>query len=241
MTFQKSKVKGDIISRDFILNWFSNLEIIKNNNPVKIIDTGAGAGHFSIKVGNLAPSGSNLTITDIDPESLEKNVKYHETKLSYNIKTIILDLTKEFPIDDSIYDIVISTGVIEHLVDTDKYIEEIFRILKPNGYLFLLAPNLSALQYRLLLLIGKQPTCLHPAMKQYNSPISKKVLQNIYYKHVSVFTHKGLLDFLKDKGFLIEKQKTTVIYFLPGFVSRFITWIRPYGIFSLVMAKKPIN
>jgi 2-polyprenyl-3-methyl-5-hydroxy-6-metoxy-1,4-benzoquinol methylase len=42
-------------------------------------------------------------------------------------------------------------------MDTDKFIIEMKRILKPDGLLFLTTPNIAALKNRLRLLFGKYP------------------------------------------------------------------------------------
>ena len=57
MKFQKTKDCGDTKSREMILQWFSEISKIQ---PVKVIDTGAGAGHFTMKLSSLALSKSEF-------------------------------------------------------------------------------------------------------------------------------------------------------------------------------------
>lgn len=41
------------------------------------------------------------------------------------------------------YDLILSIAVIEHLSNPDKYIKNIFNLLKNNGYLYLITPNIN--------------------------------------------------------------------------------------------------
>ena len=50
----------------------------------------------------------------------------------------------EFKINDEEADIITSIAVIEHLNNPARYLEEIYRILKPGGYFLLTTPNTSA-------------------------------------------------------------------------------------------------
>src|SRR5829696_7071043 len=64
---------------------------------------------------------------------------------------------QRLPFASGSFDIVVSDDVIEHVVDTDAYAREIFRVLVPNGWLFLSTPNLAAWFNRLSLGVGLQP------------------------------------------------------------------------------------
>ena len=57
---------------------------------------------------------------------------------------IAWDLNKyPWPIDTSSFDRVIALNVIEHLNDTMKTMEELHRITKPNGTIYILCPHFS--------------------------------------------------------------------------------------------------
>lgn len=65
-------------------------------------------------------------------------------------------LRTKFPKDS--FDAVVSTEVIEHLVDTGAFIDECRRVLKPGGILVLSTPNLASASNRLKILAGTKPT-----------------------------------------------------------------------------------
>jgi ubiquinone/menaquinone biosynthesis C-methylase UbiE len=54
---------------------------------------------------------------------------------------IHLGFVEQLPFEDSIFDIVCSRHVMEHLGDVDKGLEEIKRVLKPGGYVANVTPH----------------------------------------------------------------------------------------------------
>ena len=70
------------------------------------------------------------------------------------------DLEKPLKVKSNTADLVIALEVIEHLFDTDLFLSEIYRILKPKGILILSTPNLASLPNRLRLLFGGYPKYL---------------------------------------------------------------------------------
>ncbi len=63
--------------------------------------------------------------------------------LDYNLedtKADIVGSAMKIPLEDSTFDIVFSTQVIEHVSSPNDMIAEIYRVLKPGGYLILSGP-----------------------------------------------------------------------------------------------------
>ena len=72
-----------------------------------------------------------------------------------------LDLeTGRFPWADGSMDVVISNQVFEHLKNVWRPLSEIYRVLRPGGWLVLSVPNLASLHNRVLLALGRQPTSI---------------------------------------------------------------------------------
>ncbi len=70
------------------------------------------------------------------------------------------DLDKPFKIKSGSVDLVLALEIVEHLFDTDHFLAEINRVLKPGGHLILSTPNLASLTNRLRLLFGGYPQYL---------------------------------------------------------------------------------
>lgn len=113
------------------------LDKLKLPKHPTILDLGGADGSFlklvSQKLGGL---GKSLDLTHGD--NLEEN----------------------FNISDNYADLVIAQEIIEHLFDTDHFLSEVHRVLKPGGILIISTPNLASLKNRLRLLVGKYPQYL---------------------------------------------------------------------------------
>lgn len=102
------------------------------------------------------------------------------------------------PMPDNTYDLLIAGEIIEHLIDTDHFAEEVRRILKPNAYLILSTPNLASWYNRIRLLRGRVPTS-YPGP---SSTISKDQL--IDNNHIRVNVLSEWTHFLQSHGFTIQ-------------------------------------
>ena len=113
------------------------------------------------------------------------------------------DFSEKTGFTSNYFDIVFLGDVIEHLVEPDKLIIELNRVIKPNGYLILTTPNLANLINRLCLLLGYAPTNYHPSEYRYGTMFGVKHTS----WHKSVFTVPAMKDFLKSYGFDVLKEK----------------------------------
>lgn len=67
------------------------------------------------------------------------------------------NLEEKFPFEDDSFDLVIACEVIEHIYDTDHFLEESNRVLERNGFLVISTPNLTSLFNRAKMLLGRYP------------------------------------------------------------------------------------
>jgi len=74
----------------------------------------------------------NVTGTDVDPEM----VQFARENIDDipRIRFLEMDATK-MPFEDNEFDIVLSFGVMHHIGNWEKALEEISRVLKPQGFL----------------------------------------------------------------------------------------------------------
>jgi len=61
------------------------------------------------------------------------------------------------PHPDGFFDVVIATDVIEHILDTEAFVSELARVVRPGGTLIVTTPNQAWWWSRLRLLFGKVP------------------------------------------------------------------------------------
>lgn len=120
--------KGSFIDKVETEIAFEMLEIKKG---MKILDVGCGTGNFCIK---LAETGCQVTGIDVSEEMLAiARAKASGKNLQINF--INMDVT-ELKFKDNEFDAVISMAAVEFIHDVKKVTEEIFRVVKIGGQVF---------------------------------------------------------------------------------------------------------
>ena len=103
-------------------------KILQLNSAKTVVDYGCGSGlHVNLwrKVFPLA----DLYFCDISPVALEKLInKYPEFKLKCaEVKE------KRAPFNNDFFDVVVSIEVMEHVENLNDYLNDVYRLLKPEG------------------------------------------------------------------------------------------------------------
>ena len=114
----------------------SILKLLEEDPEAKLLDCGCGDGEFTLEFAKKIGTNKVYGI-EIDKEAAE------EAKRK-GIKIYNGDLNKKLPLISSFVDVIIANQAIEHLYDTDTFVKEIYRILKPNGYVIVSTPNLAS-------------------------------------------------------------------------------------------------
>jgi len=99
-----------------------------------VLDLGCGIGH-----GTEMLSGEAKKIVGVEIDSMKLNTAhlYFNKK---NIDYIIAD-ARFLPFKENMFDTVISLEVIEHLIEHDKYLADIKKVLNPNGKAIISTPD----------------------------------------------------------------------------------------------------
>lgn len=88
---------------------------------------------------------------------LEGNLEAAGRANQRGVKTQSVDLEKGFPFADGFFDTVIAAEIIEHVYDTDLFLKELKRVLRPGGTLLMSIPNMASLSNRFRMLFGAYP------------------------------------------------------------------------------------
>ncbi len=111
----------------------------KLNKKATFLDIATGEGYF---LELLSEKGyKNLYAAD----SNEKNFRLN--KKEFHFKK--MDANKNWPYEKNFFDVVISSETIEHLENPSHFFREVFRILKPKGFLLLSTPSVEGVVSRL--------------------------------------------------------------------------------------------
>ena len=109
------------------------------NNQSKILDVGCGKGFMMHDLSEAIPE-IDVRGIDISSYAISNCIETVKDKVS------VAD-AKELPFDDNSFDVIFSKSFIEHLYHPEKYLEEAYRVLKPNGLLLTLVPDWES-QYK---------------------------------------------------------------------------------------------
>lgn len=220
-------------------------------------------GEIEKKVRNLLPQGEDMVYLDLGcgdgSKTLERaavigtkrftGVELEQSKVDEarkkKIKIYKVDLNQKWPFASSSIDCITATEVIEHLVDLDRFLSEIKRVLKPNGTIIISSENLAAYHNILALLLGNQPYT-GPYLSRLYAIGSRSDAQ--YYDskkvglgnpHLNVMTIKALVKLLQKSGFTVKNVQGAAFYPWPPVVSFFLSKIdKNHSSYGVVSARK---
>lgn len=166
-------------------------KMILKEKPGNFLDIGCSRADFSslfIKLG--------WKVYGIDLDS----TLVGEAK-NKGLQAYVCDISKGLLFEDEFFDCVFAGEVIEHLIDTDFFIKEIFRVTKIGGCAIITTPNLVSLENRVRILFGIYPIWVNYRLE---SP-----------GHVRAYTPKVLKKQLMQHGFIIQEHKGNWVPFIP--------------------------
>jgi len=178
--------------------------VLKNETYGKILDVAGGIGVVAKRIRDGYPCFMLTNeISRTGQKSLKKN----------RLPSISFDLDDpglHFPFSEGSFDAVISLATLEHIIHLDHHMQEIRRILKTGGHLYLSVPNYSSIHFAVPYLLKG---------KSFHDPMKGGIDKYEFYAHVRYFTYKTLLEFVGSFGF----RPKAVYLPLPHGSSRFLT------------------
>ncbi len=142
----------------------------------KILEVGVGTGK------NIAyyPPGMNITTIDLTPGMLER-AESRARELSVDVDLHLGDV-QNLPFPNEIFDEVIATFVFCSVPDPIKGLNEVARVLKPNGRLLLLEHVRSADP-----ILGALMDLLDPVTVRLMGPhINRRTVENVRQSHLQL-------------------------------------------------------
>jgi arsenite methyltransferase len=107
-----------------------------------VLDIGCGAGVDTISAAVMAGPSGKVTGIDLVPEMLERAKENARLAGALNVE-FMEGSAEGIPFSDNTFDVVISNGVFNLVVDKVKALSEVCRVLKPGGR-FMLADQILA-------------------------------------------------------------------------------------------------
>jgi len=171
-------------------------EHVMDKPPCSVLDIGCRWGNDLKKVSSI---DADMNIFGVDVCSHAIEVASKELEKNQNIH-LCRAKGEDLPFEDSYFDIVFSSEVIEHVKEVGQFMEEVHRVLKNQGVFIITTPS----RFNLTHLIGK----LVP------SPFKKSLRKCVYYMnpgdpdvnpHVYEYTPRELKELFEKNGFRVER------------------------------------
>lgn len=146
--------------RHSLYHYFLSYDYLKDNYE-RFLDFGCGRGEF---IGELKGKAKESYGFDVDREAIS------EAKRRYpHVRFLLGKVGEPLPYEDKFFDVVFIFHILEHADSERGVINEVYRVLKDNGLVFLASP------YRGLF------TWADTANLRYRFPFLHKILAEIFY------------------------------------------------------------
>lgn len=155
------------------------------------------------------------------------------------------DLAGALPYESGSFDAVVSNQVIEHLFDTDYFLAEAFRVLRPGGVVVTSTENLASWHNVAALVIGWQPFSLTNVSEKgaVGNPFGlwadgegSGAPDPVTWQHRRVFAARGLVALHAAHSFEAVQLLGAGYYPLPGRVG---SWNPAHAAFITVVGQRP--
>jgi methionine biosynthesis protein MetW len=213
----------------------SILDLIEVDAKAKIIDLGCADGEFALKIAEKAGTEDIYGAEFQEVACLRAKAR--------GINVYWADLNDNLPFENESFDVVHANQVLEHLPETDQFVKEVHRILKPGGYAVISTPNLASFHNIFSLVLGKQPFTAHVSNEVIlgNSLDPKCGMRHASKGevHMRIFTPEALKELFKYCGFTVERMIGVGYYPFPGPMAAFLSkFDKNHSVYLTMKARK---
>jgi len=149
------------LNRDYTISETGWFEWVASRLPLRanaaVLDTGCGPGWFWAATVTKLPENLDLTLSDVSPGMVKEAVERCQP-LFASVHGRQADAAA-LPFDDGSFDAVIAMHMMYHLPDPAKRIAEMYRVLKPGGFLAVTTNGVGNMRklYELTTVFGSPP------------------------------------------------------------------------------------
>jgi 2-polyprenyl-3-methyl-5-hydroxy-6-metoxy-1,4-benzoquinol methylase len=211
------------------------LKKIVAEHPVKtlqILDFGCGRGWLSQKLTAFG----QVTGVDLSPESIKRAAGFFP-EVTFKVINAAEPVSGQLPAGT--FDIVISSEVIEHVLNQPEYINNISTLLKPGGILLMTTPNARWYDYHFYKerIMWKQPVeqwlSKESIFEMLNPRFNIETLNTFHAHWIHDYRTFGLPGLL---GNSLWRKGLTLF----GLKKRYLQWLekKGFGLYHIVCARK---
>lgn len=185
----------------------------------RVLDVGCYDGTLAA----LLKAKDNIVVAiDISPAAVKLACKKGIAAHQLNIES------QNIPPNYGHFDVILASEIIEHIFNTDAFLQKLRSVLKPDGQLILTTPNIASLGSRLSLMFGVLPWMIENDIRPGRSG------------HIRYFTPKVLTDLLRHNGFSVTSFHTDGVGFGSNTNFPFIDKFFPQLGRILIVIAKPL-
>lgn len=209
-----NKILAKMYESAVLLNLNNIEEMMERNFNAQFLDLGCDDGGLTIRLANKIATKNIFGV-----EIVKERIKEAQKK---GIKIKNFDLNGKFAFKSQSFDVVNANQVIEHLYNSDNFISEIHRILKPGGYAIISTENASSWCNIFASILGWQIFSLtnFSNVKQgIGNPFSLHRDGDVKlssWNHIRIYNINGLKEYFEAFGFNVEAIRGSGYFPLPS-------------------------
>lgn len=138
------------VNRNLAKFIYNDIETIFPNTKVRVLDIGCGIGIVDFYLLQRLKEFEEIIGIDISQEGIKKanSIISHP-----KVKFFVMDYTDIYKLGK--FDVVIATEFIEHIVDVNTFLKNVYNVLNNKGIVIISTPNKLRLQNRILRMLNK--------------------------------------------------------------------------------------
>lgn len=154
-------IKKNPFKHHILYYYYLTYNEILSGNYEKVLDVGCGEGNFISKLKGHTPK---LYGFDVDRYKIQKaKQRWKFVKFSHR------GVSEPLPYSSNFFDVVCLLHVLEHVDSEKRILQEVYRVLKPNGIVIIASPHRGIF------------TWADTANLRYHHPFLHRVLGHIYF------------------------------------------------------------
>ena len=162
----------------------------RRRTPFRILDVGCGTGATLIDLKKLF--GRSVDVVGVDVVKLQVDIARQKLEQHGVWATVEWFNGHHLPFPDESFDVVYSSDVLGHVEHVPVWLDEMNRVLKPNGLLTMFSESK----------LGK-----HAVIRRYLYNRGLNVDPHAAY-HISLYSKRTLKHLLEEAGFTVERMYT---------------------------------